>query len=141
MIIAAGRISKEHKLRDNVNYRLPDNVIPHSYFIELTPDLSTFDEQITIRGTSSIEIQVIHPTSIVALNFVGQIMETKLVSVFNVSYASRATYDNGKQMVLFHFASMLEPGPYTLELKYTAFPSKNGILGTSYVINGKREKM
>jgi len=137
-IIAAARFSSK-KTHNNINYRLPDNVIPNYYFIELKPDLNTFDKQINIFGTSSIEIQVVHATSTIVLNFMGLIIEAKLANVYDESYSPQMTHDNKKQMIFLYFDEMLERGTYTLKLKYTTFPNKNGVVGISYMTG--KEKM
>jgi len=137
-ITAAARFSRK-KTHNNINYRLPDNVIPNYYFIELKPDLNTFDKQINIFGTSSIGIQVVHATSTIVLNFMGLIIEAKLTNVYNESYSPQTTHNNKKQMIFLYFDKVLERGTYTLKLKYTTFPSKNGVVGISYMT--EKEKM
>jgi len=121
------------------NYRLPDNVIPNYYFIELKPDLNTFDKEIIIFGTSSIEIQVVHATSTIVLNFMGLIIEAKLINAYDISYWPQTIHDNKKQMIFFYFDKVLQCETYTLKLKYTTFPSKKSLVGISYMTG--KEKM
>ena len=64
------------------DYRLPRNVVPSHYTLEIEPDLDTF----TFKAKVTIEADVVEATSTVTLNSIG------LDRYFKLSVHSSSTY-------------------------------------------------
>ena len=96
---------------------LPADVRPVEYRLTLEPDLSAF----TFKGTETVAIEVLSPTSRLVLNCIEIVVQSCRVTRDDGIdlAASDIEYDASEETVTFTFGSELEPGPADLHLEFT----------------------
>ncbi|XP_012288916.1 aminopeptidase N [Orussus abietinus] len=131
---SASRIEKEE---DESFYRLPEVVVPISYEIKLTPFIE--DKNFTYDGESSIQIEVKKKTDIITLHQLDLEFDEDSTKVLRDgkedAKVKKHSYDPKRQFLNLELEKSLEPGEYTLELKYTGKLNDelNGFYRSSYV--------
>ena len=96
---------------------LPADVRPVEYRLTLEPDLSTF----TFKGTETVAVEVLSPTSRLVLNCIEIAVQSCRITReggFDLA-AADIEYDASEETVTFTFESELEPGPADLHLEFT----------------------
>lgn len=127
-----------------VNYRLPDNVVPVHYDIELTPYIE--EDKFTFDGKTLITIDIRRATrdlSLHALDLTINETATSLISSDIGSYAPVAhNYDNTTEILTLHFDDELPPGIYNLSMQFVGILNDelHGFFRTSY-FNEKKERV
>ncbi|MBI4312121.1 MAG: M1 family metallopeptidase [Chloroflexi bacterium] len=98
-------------------YQLPDTVRPLKYHLTLTPDLQKF----TFAGEEQVDIQVLKPTSQVALNALELRVQSATVTAPSGAAigVTGIAYDEKKETVTITLASPLQPGKARLDLRFT----------------------
>lgn len=134
--------NSQNDLNATVNYRLPDNVVPVHYDIELIPYIE--ENNFTFDGESHIIIEIGRATrdlSLHALDLMINEIATSLVSSDIVVYIPTAhNYDNETQILTLHFDNELSSGAYILNMQFVGILNDelHGFFRTSY-INEKGE--
>ncbi|MBI3248990.1 MAG: M1 family metallopeptidase [Deltaproteobacteria bacterium] len=96
-------------------YKLPTNVRPDRYQLQLTPDLTAF----TFAGEETVSIQVLEPTTEIILNAAElQIHSVAVVAQHGQTITGAATLDEINERAIFTFPEPLVPGPYQLQLTF-----------------------
>ncbi len=101
-------------------YRLPDTVVPKRYTLEIVPDLDSG----TFAGRATIEIEVREPLDQFSLNAVNLTFRAvSLNGAVGLREPSEVGWRPEDEQVDLKWPSVVESGPYTLEIAY------DGILG------------
>ncbi|XP_068081869.1 uncharacterized protein [Anabrus simplex] len=129
------------------SYRLPLEVLPYSYSIQLVPYLDEGDStrQFTFDGNVSIIVQAQRSTSSITLHAADMelhglptIIEVGSGRVFRVSNVTR---DLTKDFLVIHLAESLSQGrTYRVDIDYTGNLNDNldGFYRSSYEVNGTK---
>jgi aminopeptidase N len=111
--------------------RLPTNIKPVSYNINLVPDLDNF----TFDGLININLKVIESTN----SFVFHCKDLKIkktVLIFNNDkyICENISFDKEKEIVIFTFDQVFNPDNYDLKIKYTGIINNelNGFYRSEY---------
>lgn len=103
-------------LEKEKSYRLPASVSPHSYVIQLCPDLKNF----TFSGEETISLNITEATSVIMVNAVDlTIEEAKAISAEGKTHQGRVELDAACERALIHFDSSLAAGDWKLSLTFT----------------------
>ena len=139
LLLLAFVASLSHAENQGAPGKLPKDILPQSYLIHLEPNV----EQHVTDGAESIDIRVQNPTNRIVLNAV----EIKIVSA-RIAHGENQDeltpqYDTAKQTVSFETKEILEPGSYTLTLKFTSriLETPHGLFVESYQANGNSEQV
>ncbi len=98
------------------DYRLPRDVIPEAYQIELRPDLS----RATFAGTVTIRVRVENPTDRLVLNAADlDITDAILTTESGAASSGRVQVDEAAQRATIAFDEPVEPGAAELGLVFT----------------------
>lgn len=100
---------KDFLVSDNP-YRLPRNVVPTHYDLELSPDLESF----TFDGRVTVAVEVREPTTSIVLNSAE--IEIDKATIGEVE--AEVTYDEEYERVTLDFSSELETGDASLVIEY-----------------------
>jgi uncharacterized protein (TIGR02118 family) len=92
--------------------RLPKNVTPSAYRIDLVPDL----DKLQLTGHETVDIDVRQATSTVTLNQVGL---TLTRAVLEDGAPASVAADEKTQTATLTFQKRLQPGPHTLTIDYS----------------------
>lgn len=130
--------SKSTRVDNPENYRLPNNTIPLHYDIKLIPFI--VQGNFTFDGTVIINVTVIERTSTIVLHAFQIDIDNSSVTVTsgNLSYdIVNKTSDTELQFYTLSFASSLEPGNYSIYIKYLGYlpTDMNGFYRSSYTTN------
>jgi puromycin-sensitive aminopeptidase len=108
---------KEGKMQKSDAVMLPADVKPIRYTLTLSPDLSDF----TFRGDESIEIEVLEPTSTIALNSVEIAIQSCTLTLSDGSTLSpvETTMNEEDETAVFRFGGKLPAGRATLALEFS----------------------
>ena len=98
--------------------RLPDAVVPESYTLQLTPDLT----KETFTGDETIHVRILKPTSQIVLNATDIDFQHVSIMSGNSQQDATVTLDKDKQQATLAVKELLPPGSATLQISY------NGIL-------------
>src|SRR5262249_20392420 len=109
---------------------LPQNVVPIHYDIEIVPRVGA----LVFSGRSTITVNVLEPTSIVALNSAELEFESIELRGSQGVHMGTPVIDLGNQRVYLHFDELIEPGVYDLAINYLGKinQSAEGLFVTSY---------
>ncbi len=107
---------------------LSDAVIPHEYRIDLAPDA----ENLTFTARAEIDVVVQRPTSSITLNSVDLTIDE--ASLAGIPGSATIAYDQRLQRVTLSFDHVLDPGPYSLSLRYRGriYDSPSGFFHLDY---------
>ena len=96
---------------------LPTDVRPTRYALTLAPDLSDF----TFRGEESIEIEILKPTSAIALNSAELAIQSCALTLSDGTrlIPTETSLNEEDETAVFQFESELPAGPATLALDFT----------------------
>jgi puromycin-sensitive aminopeptidase len=98
------------------NYRLPRNVWPERYKINLTPDLTAF----TFSGFETIEVRVDEPVSSITLNARElEIQSASVVDANGTALQGTVSIDHETELAEIKFAGTLGKGKWSLNLSFT----------------------
>jgi puromycin-sensitive aminopeptidase len=93
--------------------RLPVDVVPVNYKLELKPDLTAF----TFQGQLEITVQVCKATSVVVMNCAE--IEIQSAKCVQGDLVATVTFNEAEETVSLEFPSQLATGEVTLALQYT----------------------
>jgi aminopeptidase N len=119
VLLLIGLAASASQAKDNFNFlttpgRLPKDIAPKSYLIDLEPNIETL---VTI-GAESIEIEVLKPTDHIVLNAV----ETEIASAKIITGSREEDlapqFDPNRETVSFQPQNILKPGLYTLSFNF-----------------------
>ena len=94
-----------------VGQRLPGNVRPEHYALQLAPDIAGA----AFRGTETIDVTLAAASTSVTLNAI----ELKIESVTSGGQTAAVTYDEGKEQATFTFPRALPAGHAALEIAFS----------------------
>lgn len=122
-------------------YRLPKHVVPIHYNIKLIPHI--VEGNFTFNGETSIDIKVLKVTDSIALHTVLLTINESLTRLTREyentidNYISKQhNYNNETNILTIQFEELLDPGTYTLYLKYVGvLIDYNGFYKSFYVDN------
>ena len=105
---------------DTTPGKLPKDVLPHAYRIELVPDLAritvaTGRDNVGFSGTVEIDIEVRRPVDAIILNAAAITFARATID----GVASTVEVDRRNQMAKIVSARMLSVGPHTLRIEYS----------------------
>ncbi|XP_011865488.1 PREDICTED: uncharacterized protein LOC105560735 [Vollenhovia emeryi] len=129
--------NSENNSSATVNYRLPDNVVPVHYDIELIPYIE--EDNFTFDGKSHIIIEVRRATRDLSLHALDLTINEEVTSVVRsdmLTYAPTAhNYNNETQILTFHFDDELPLGIYSLYVQFVGILNDelHGFFRTSYI--------
>lgn len=127
----------KNNLNATVNYRLPNNVVPVHYDIELIPYIK--EDNFTFDGKSHVIIEISRATrdlSLHALDLTINETATSVISSDIVVYIPTAhNYKNETQILTLHFDDELSPGTYILNMQFVGILNDEllGFFRTSYI--------
>jgi aminopeptidase N len=118
---------------------LPRNVVPVHYDIEIVPRVSALD----FKGRSTITVNVVEATSIIALNSVELEFESIELRGSRGVRMGTPAIDPGTQRVYIHFDEVVAPGAYDLAMRYHGKinESAEGLFVTRYDTPAGRQQM
>jgi aminopeptidase N len=96
---------------DRTPGKLPKNVVPSAYTIDIAPDLT----KLTLAGSESIEIEVRQATPAITLNQAGL---TLTRATLEDGSAAKITEDEKAQTATLTFATPVAAGKHTLKIVY-----------------------
>src|ERR1700688_1147062 len=96
------------------DYRLPKNVTPKRYEIQLTPDLKAF----TFQGGVKIAVVVNEATDEVVLNALELEIDSVAAERAGKSVVAKAELEPAKERAHLRFAEKLSPGEWTLKIAF-----------------------
>src|SRR5882757_1851363 len=99
------------------DYRLPKNVTPKRYEIQLTPDLKAF----TFQGGVKIAVVVNEATDDVVLNALELEIDSIAAERAGKSLIAKAELEPDKERAHFRFPETLQPGEWTLKISFLGF--------------------
>jgi aminopeptidase N len=115
--------------------KLPKDVVPLAYTIDLVPDLDRFaaatgTDDVPFDGAVDIDIQVRRPVSAVVLNAANLQIAHATVD----GTPAEVTADARRETVTLAIGRVLGPGPYKLSIRYTGRigPQPEGLFYTLY---------
>ncbi|RLU24282.1 hypothetical protein DMN91_004494 [Ooceraea biroi] len=106
-----------HAPYNRFTYHLPNDVVPLFYEIDLI--VSLHNENLIVRGDSTIKIEVYNETKVISLHYVGYIRNVMIISEIGtpVSVPSKS-YIKETETVDLHFENVISPGRYKLVIQY-----------------------
>jgi len=116
-------------------YRLPENIKPIRYDLNITPDLDKF----TFIGDVNIEIDVLENTKEIILNSKDlEIIEVKIADI----NSKDISFDKDKQTVSFTFDE-IKKGKHNLSIKFKGILNNdmNGFYRSTYFVGEKKKIM
>src|ERR1700694_3673578 len=96
------------------DYRLPKNVTPKRYEIQLTPDLKAF----TFQGGVRIAVVVNEATDDIVLNALELEIDSVAAERAGKSVVAKAELEPAKERTHLRFAEKLAPGEWTLKISF-----------------------
>jgi aminopeptidase N len=105
---------------DATHGRLPKNVVPVHYAIELKPDMSS----LTLAGVETVDIEVREPTGRIVLNAVNTTFDA--VSIDGDAQRGDVTQDAAAETATFTFAQLITAGRHRLRIAFTSRINKFG---------------
>ncbi len=107
---------KYHSAGSSKAFRLPKNVVPINYAIELTPDWEMF----TFSGKVAIEVDVLSPVSEVKINTKElEISSFYAVSAGETRHDGTVSIDDDTEIATVSFAGQLGAGKWILHSSFT----------------------
>lgn len=123
-------------LSATVNYRLPDNVVPVHYDIELIPHIE--EDNFTFDGKSHVIIEIRRTTQVLhlhALDLTINETATLLIGSDIVHAPTEHNYNNETEILTLYFDYELSLGIYNLNIQFVGILNDNlsGFFRTSYI--------
>lgn len=120
---------------DENPYRLPQQVVPIHYDVELIPHI--VQDNFTTDGEMSIDVEVRQPTNTIALHTMNITLDeswTELTAHNGEAeypgqirvHPKQHRYDENTQILAIRFDKPLDRGAYTLRLKFTGILADDG---------------
>jgi len=100
--------------------RLPKNVVPVHYAIDLKPDMAS----LTLAGVETVDIEVREPTARIVLNTVNTTFDA--VGIDGDAQRAEVTQDAAAETATFTFSRPLTAGPHRLRIGFTSRINKFG---------------
>ena len=97
---------------DNIPGKLPKEVAPSAYRIDLAPDL----DKLTTAASEEIDISVAKPTDTITLDAIDITFDK--VTLKDLNQTATVTVDAEAQTATFHFAQPIPAGNHTLAISY-----------------------
>ena len=97
---------------DQVPGKLPKEVVPSAYRLDLTPDL----DKLTVTGREEIDIEASKPVDIITLDAIDLVFDK--VTLKDGGESATVTLDAEHQTASFHFAHPVSAGKHTLAIAY-----------------------
>jgi aminopeptidase N len=118
---------------------LPQNVVPRHYDVEIVPRVGA----LAFKGKVTITINVLEPTSVIALNSAELEFESVELRGIHGIRTGTPVVDLGSQRVNLHFDELIETGVYDLAIDYLGKinESAEGLFVTSYDTPTGRRQM
>ncbi|XP_067208575.1 glutamyl aminopeptidase-like isoform X1 [Linepithema humile] len=122
-----GRKTKD----DEIDYRLPNHIIPLHYFIHLMPIIEYTEQSFSYIGSCRITLFILYSTWNITfhLDYIIQIQDAEIhdyfTGSFNESHLPLFSYDVAKNTIIFYFVHEMSPGIYNLRIKYTGVGNDN----------------
>jgi len=102
--------------QDGSGYRLPRQVEPRRYQLEIAPDLTGF----TFTGRAAVEVTVHAAVQEIVLNAAElQVAGAALVATDGRRIAGSVAHDEEEERAVISLADKAEPGEWTLEMEFT----------------------
>src|SRR5882757_8494092 len=121
MLSMSGAASAEQPFSfDATPGRLPKNVVPVHYAIDLKPDMAS----LTLAGVETVDIEVREPTARIVLNTVNTTFDA--VGIDSDAQRAEVTQDAAAETATFTFSQPLTAGPHRLRIGFTSRINKFG---------------
>ncbi|WP_379677513.1 M1 family metallopeptidase [Massilia consociata] len=120
--------------------KLPKNVIPLQYTAHIVPDVAAN----AFRGSQSVEIDVLAPTSTIMLNADNLQIDAATLSGRGIDRLALApVLDKAQQTLRFDLPQPLAPGKYTLALQFRGQINREGrgLFYVNYKAGGRDKKL
>ena len=128
---------------ETINYRLPNDSIPHHYKIKFIPHI--VNNNFTFDGTVEISLQVLKLTNKLTLHSSDlKICEktTILIGEKGKIVPDLYIFDKNRNFLSLQFPNDLQPGNYTLHLMFSSEINRRHTgLYRSYYLNDKNQKV
>jgi aminopeptidase N/puromycin-sensitive aminopeptidase len=95
--------------------RLPELAVPDNYKLTFAPDFSKNN----FTGAETIQVRVLKPTSVIVLNAAEIDFDVATVTSGGASQKAKVTLDKEKEMATLTIANAIQPGPATIQIRYT----------------------
>jgi aminopeptidase N len=95
--------------------RLPDTVVPESYDLAFTPDLT----KATFTGSETIQVKLRKPTSTVTLNAAELEFQEASISAGGTTQPAKFTFDPEKEQATLTVPKDIPAGPAEIQIRFT----------------------
>jgi aminopeptidase N len=95
--------------------RLPELAVPDNYKLAFAPDLTKNN----FTGDETIQLRVLKPTSQIVLNAAEIEFDTATITSGGATQKATVTLDKEKEMATLTVGKALQPGPATIQIRYT----------------------
>jgi puromycin-sensitive aminopeptidase len=121
------------------NIRLPKEICPLIYDIQLKPDLNNF----IFEGIETITLNILKETKIIKLHSREIDVETAEILIKKDKIFAEISYDTDKEFVIFTFPKKIQKGKYKLTIVFKGIlnDKMRGFYRSEYVHNGEKKFM
>jgi aminopeptidase N len=95
--------------------RLPELAVPDNYKLAFVPDFTKNN----FAGDETIQVRVLKPTSEIVLNAAEIDFDTATITTGGTSQKAQVALDKEKEMATLTVANAIQPGPATIQIRYT----------------------
>ena len=115
---------------------LPTRIIPSHYSLVFEPNFTTF----TYKGEAAIEIDIPHPTKLIALHAKELTVHKAILLLEKDSLAAKIKFKESEQELHLTFPKPIK-GKATLKISFTGIHNEQmyGFYRSKYTLNGKEE--
>ena len=119
--------------------RLPKNVVPIQYDLQLKPDLYNF----TFEGIDTITLNILKDTKIIKLHSKELDIETAEILVKKNKIFAEISYEEDKDFVIFTFPQKILKGKYKMKIVFKGILNNKmrGFYRSEYLHNGEKKFM
>lgn len=140
-------VNSTESLNKELSYRLPDNLVPHSYEITLQPYIGNYDiygnKSFTFNGRNKISFKCVKPTSVITFHSENLQFETITVTdstgnMVQIFKRNDITFDELRDFTYLQLKKECVANmDYTMDIIYTGMISDqlNGFYKSSYYLN------
>ena len=95
--------------------RLPELAVPDNYKLTFAPDFTKNN----FTGDEIIQVRVLKPTSEIVLNATEIDFDAVTITSGSTTQKAKVTIDKGKELATLTVGNAIQPGPATIQIRYT----------------------